>query len=485
MGGGFPLRGPPPPPKKVPPADPHAPPIPDIRRELFPSPKKVGALEFNDCPCFTCFEKQFEHISFDNDLPRNVIYECTDLDTISDSSIRTDELKDMLPSIPSSVQIVDVKREREKDTQSVFVPLREEEREKFQSEKEGSYEDMSDKENQPPKSHAYENIPPPFLGFAATPTVHAPPVKESESQVINANCPPQLCVARGIPSTGPWRRDLPPTLPSTFAHAPGRAARADQRSRDTRFPYYRDAAGLPPERGRERKTWKEKFREGFRRVFRKRSPPPLPAPPLIYVNVAGQLVGNVQHPGDRNSGEEKGRKCAFARIKIFRRPILTFTLLDTGNLSRCLISEDIWKQLKLPLTPTRQKLRSADGSEMKVLGSAPEFKFYFENMKTPVEVTDALVVRGLTVPLNFSMAQIEKVGGVIDCSAAPRNVFRIKKEFTPLLSLSTPYSKTSLDSRFDKILQECKKGHVTEAKLNGTSIQVHPPIRARCLLPAP
>ena len=199
----------------------------------------------------------------------------------------------------------------------------------------------------------------------------------------------------------------------------------------------------------------------------------------------GQFVGNVQHPHGKNTEEERGKKCAFARIKIFRRPILTYTLLDTGNLSRCLLSEDIWKQLKLPLTPTRQKLRSADGSEMKVLGCASEFKFYFEGMKTPVEVTDALVVRGLTVPLNFSMAQIEKVGGVIDCSAAPRNVFRIKKEITPLLSVSTPYSKTSLDSRFDKILQEFQKGQATEAKLQGTSIRVHPPETVKMSVASP
>ena len=46
----------PPPPKKIPPADLPAPPTPDIRRELFPSPEKVGALDLNDNqhPCDYC-----------------------------------------------------------------------------------------------------------------------------------------------------------------------------------------------------------------------------------------------------------------------------------------------------------------------------------------------------------------------------------------------------------------------------------------------
>ena len=216
----------------------------------------------------------------------------------------------MLPRIPSLVQIIEVGRERERDTQSVFPHLREGERERFPSDKEESYEDISDKENHPPGNQAYENVPPPFLGFAPTPCdaeLHGPPAPGAESHVVNASCPPHSCAAREVFPNGPWRRHLPLARPVAAAHAPGEAARAPPGSRDASSPYHNIAAGLPPlNKERGRKTWKDKMRSGFRRIFRKRSPPPLPTPPLIYANVMGQFVGNVQHPPGKKHRGRKG-----------------------------------------------------------------------------------------------------------------------------------------------------------------------------------
>ena len=112
MGGGFPLRGPPPPPQKTPPQDARPPPPPSARRELFPSPLKVS-VQNQSCPYITYPDLHFDSISLDYDVGREFTPDSdTDFNRDSDSSIRTEVLEDMLPRIPSHVQIVEIERER-------------------------------------------------------------------------------------------------------------------------------------------------------------------------------------------------------------------------------------------------------------------------------------------------------------------------------------------------------------------------------------
>ena len=478
MGGGFPLRGPPPPPQKTPPQDTRLPPPPSARRELFPSPLKVS-VQNQSCPYVIYPDLHFDSISLGYDVGRESTPDYdTDFDRDSDSSIRTEILEDMLPRIPSHVQIVEIEREEEKDTQSV-LPLSERERELIEDS--GAYESISLNDFSgctPTRKLQPEMLDsPPLTLFVPG---RDPPLSHAANQPVHAAPIEKFSVDRGVresPLTGRWVKSGPMPRSTSIPTPEGRAGRARrERSACILHPLHGKCTAETPVKGRSgRKTLKSRIVQGFRRLFRRRSPPPLPIPPPVYINVSGHVVNNVNHPVPHENKEDRGRKCAFARIKIFRRPILTYALLDTGNLSRCLLSEEIWQQLKLPLAPTRQKLRSADGSDMRVMGCAPPFKIYFEGMRTPVEITDALVVRGLTVPLNFSMSQIEKVKGIIDCTTSPDNKFRIKKESTPLLSISTPYSKASLDTRFNKILSEWKKENVTDARLQGKSVQVSPP----------
>ena len=393
----------------------------------------------------------------------------------SSVSINTSEMRDMLPSISSDVQIIEI-RERESDTQSVCKAAEDvlgnisKDNSDFVK-KNSSASDTSP--HPPPLS------PPPFsLTLKPNSNVHYPP------ELPSATFPPpskEPTVARET-----LRRPLRPKTPlEVAAHTgPIKETVPPPPHPPDKFPFSGDLpsnARLDRPDGESSTPLKTRGRlihrifKGFKKVFRRRSPPPTPVE-KVYVSNQGTVVHNVNTPLMKEKSAEKTtvRKSIFARIKIFRRPILTYCLLDTGNLSRCLLNEDTWSKLKFPLIQTKQKLRSADGSEMVVLGSIPSFKMYFEGMKTPIEVQDALVVRGLTVPLNFSMAQIERIKGVIDCSAAPKNVLRVKGETTPLLSLSTPYSQASLDARFDKIINDWRSENAVSAKLQQKSVRINP-----------
>ena len=203
-----------------------------------------------------------------------------------------------------------------------------------------------------------------------------------------------------------------------------------------------------------------------------------PEPPPIVVHSNGQVVANVREPplqpnlAVENTNPTAGKRI-FVRTKLYRRPILSFGLVDTGNLSRCLVSEDLWNKVKAPLHQTNQRLRSADGSEMKVLGAARNFKIYLENVRKPVILEDPLVVSGLTVPLNISMSQLEKARACIDCSEFPKNVLRFPRQGTssPLYSLSTPYLSPSQDSRFHEVIENLLSQQVkTEVQLESRKI---------------
>ena len=184
--------------------------------------------------------------------------------------------------------------------------------------------------------------------------------------------------------------------------------------------------------------------------------PPLPPPEVITLNPDRCSVQNVNAKASGESESRYGSRRIFCRIKLFRRPIMTYGLVDTGNLSRCLISENLWTRIKAPLTETRQRLRSADGSDMQVLGAINHFKIYMEEVSTPIEIVSPLVVRGLTVPINLGIDQIEAMKASIDCTRAPANVVRFLHGESPLYSLATPYLCPSKDPRFQSVINQLK-----------------------------
>ena len=185
-------------------------------------------------------------------------------------------------------------------------------------------------------------------------------------------------------------------------------------------------------------------------------PSPLPPSEDITLNQDRCTVQNVNAKVNGESENKYGSRRIFCRIKLFRRPIMTYGLVDTGNLSRCLISENLWLKIKAPLKDTRQRLRSADGSDMRVLGTIDHFKIYMEEVAIPIEIVSPLVVRGLTVPINIGIDQLEAMRASIDCTRAPANVVRFLHGESPLYSLTTPYLCPSKDPRFQNVINQLK-----------------------------
>ena len=282
MGGGFPLRGPPPPPQKTPPQDARPPPPPSARRELFPSPLKVS-VQNQSCPYISYPDLHFDSISLDYDVGREFTPDYgTDFDRDSDSSIRTEVLEDMLPRIPSHVQIVEIEREGEKDTQSV-LPLREREREPIENS--GTYENvsLSDFSGCTPVRKLQPGMP-----DSSPLTLFAPerddPMSNAANQLVHAAPIEKFSVDRGVresPLTGRWVRSGP--MPrSTSIPTPGGRADHTKRERSACIlhPLHGCTAEAPVKGRSRRKTLKSRIVQGFRRLFRRRSPPPFPFPHL-------------------------------------------------------------------------------------------------------------------------------------------------------------------------------------------------------------
>ena len=93
---------------------------------------------------------------------------------------------------------------------------------------------------------------------------------------------------------------------------------------------------------------------------------------------------------------------------------------------------------------------------MRVLGTIDHFKIYMEEVSTPIEILSPLVVRGLTVPINLGIDQLEAMRASIDCTQAPANVVRFQHGESPLYSLATPYLCPSKDPRFQKVIDQLK-----------------------------
>ena len=124
-GGGLPDYGPPPTSRKVAPTSPPQQPPPASRRHspAPPSPKKVSAQKSISCSHYATLE---DYVTTDLSPSWEFSSESssmTEMDINSDwsesgVSINTAAMRDMLPSISSDVQIVEIE-ERELDTQSV------------------------------------------------------------------------------------------------------------------------------------------------------------------------------------------------------------------------------------------------------------------------------------------------------------------------------------------------------------------------------
>ena len=137
-------------------------------------------------------------------------------------------------------------------------------------------------------------------------------------------------------------------------------------------------------------------------------------------------------------------------MKVFRKNLLALALVDSGNLSTTLISEDFFKKLNLPLLSSNISLRSPNNrNDIKVLGATPPFSIFIEHVTRPLEL-EALVVKDLTYPLNLGRLFLEEHRAVLDYSQMPGSLI-LNGERASLVSKTTPLRKLSIDCRFQKL----------------------------------
>ena len=73
-------------------------------------------------------------------------------------------------------------------------------------------------------------------------------------------------------------------------------------------------------------------------------------------------------------------KRMFVCVKFARKAIISLALVDLGNLSKTLISDNLAKLIGLKVTPVAVKLRAPDTQTIRVEGEA-DFAFFMEGVK--------------------------------------------------------------------------------------------------------
>ena len=150
----------------------------------------------------------------------------------------------------------------------------------------------------------------------------------------------------------------------------------------------------------------------------------------------------------------------FVRVKLFRRSLLAYCLVDTGNLSYSLVSESLYSALKIPLSPSIHRLRSACGDHIEVLGEVSSLPLIFEGAKRPIHVRDLLVVRNLSVPVNLSLRFLYSQGVDVHCDpSGPKfKTLTTGPDTIPLFGLGRQFLSDSQDPRIQKMVDKLKQG---------------------------
>ena len=148
----------------------------------------------------------------------------------------------------------------------------------------------------------------------------------------------------------------------------------------------------------------------------------------------------------------------FVRVKMFRRSLLAYGLIDTGNLSYSLVSESLYNSLKIPLSPSIHRLRSACGDHIEVLGEISSLPLIFEGAKRPIHVRDLLVVRNLSVPVNLSLRFLYSQGVDVHCDpSGPKfRTLTTGSDTIPLFGLGRQFLSNSQDPRIQKMVDKLK-----------------------------
>ena len=173
-----------------------------------------------------------------------------------------------------------------------------------------------------------------------------------------------------------------------------------------------------------------------------------------YLDTCNNL--NTVHIGTQ---EAKG----FTRAKIAYRQIIAKVLIDSGNLFGSLISEDFCNRLNLSMVGTQQTVGTASKSgHVTILGRTKPLHIYLENMARAITI-EPYVVRDLAHPINLG-SQFLRQNSAELVFKPTGIVFKIGANCTMLEGGNTPIDKSSLDYRFQQVIDQYKcSGRVTPA----------------------
>ena len=149
----------------------------------------------------------------------------------------------------------------------------------------------------------------------------------------------------------------------------------------------------------------------------------------------------------------------FVKLKVFRRPVLCYGLIDTGNLALSLINEDFAKRLKLSISPVQVRLRTPNANGVDVVGRVSEdLLLWIEHLNKPLRIRP-LVVKNLIYPLNIGARALASHQMSIEfdlCGTALKVGDKRVLLSDPHTSLLTP----SYDSRFIQVQNLCRDAKI-------------------------
>ena len=148
----------------------------------------------------------------------------------------------------------------------------------------------------------------------------------------------------------------------------------------------------------------------------------------------------------------------FVRYKIHRREILAYALIDTGNLSYSLLGEDLFNNINPPLIPSNQRLRSACGDRIEVLGCVKGLELKFEQAKKVIIIPECLVVKNLTVPMNLSLRFLYGQGCDLhfDWRKSGHKTLTTGNQTIPLIGTSQAFLADSKDPRLQLLIKRLR-----------------------------
>lgn len=130
--------------------------------------------------------------------------------------------------------------------------------------------------------------------------------------------------------------------------------------------------------------------------------------------------------------------------------------MDSGNLFADLISEDLAKKLKLPISGSQKTVGTAAANgKVIILGRAQSFRLYLEGISEAVTI-NPYVVKDLAHPINLGQSFLRTHNADMSFRTEGTQI-RIKNSATLLSPSNIPLTKPTIDSRIKVVLDKLKE----------------------------